>query len=954
MAITREQVGLFFRIEADSKQARAEFRQFETVIQTGLRSLTPLSIGASNSLARVATSLLSSFRAQTTSANALKPAVASVEQQILKLFPAYAKVTNEAQKAQLAQKLFAQGLISIPPAASAATVAVTTLDAALLPIAATLGLIAAAVGGLALVTKGLFGLAEGAAEVGKQVQDVSTKTGITVRNVNLLRIAASEAGVEFGVVRRMLDQFITRMDDAARAKDQTTEMASAFRRVGVDAKAGLTDANKEFEKAIGTLAQYSSATNLAADAQRIFGLRNDDAILVIKQLNGSLSEYERRLNGIGVITDQQARNAVIFARAIKQLENSIQGLTLVAGNALVPTFITLIDLLKTLIQVSATYARELGTATARARDFVGIALFPMAQALIFVTSKLFGAIGGIDGLNATLRAAPAYARVFGAAMAEVALVLAKLSTGDFAGAVGSALELGSGKALRGALAAASGAKAAALAEIQANRARALSGLGGRPPQFDTNTGKAKAAKQEHDFTLELLKAQLEALKIQGRQEVELTEQAFKEKTLAAGNYEKIIIEITERILAKEKEVFAAERAEINRTVKDRTERAAKIQQLANQEAQAENRATNEKAQAREAARRELEAFFKQELDDLEKFQDAYNKLLDETGKARIDTLKANADELANRARTEPRFLQAARAANELLEREQLRFEQEQTDLQLRGEEIRLKALDVYGLHTQEIEARYYELRGEAAKQFQIRRQAIEDEAKRQGELQNPLSSRSFFGDAFADGLQETESRMGAFAAFFADWQAELAQRSAETGSLLQTTFGAITDALTEMATAFVLTGQTGPAAFRQLAAGVILAVAKMAATKAIFELAEGFAALARGFFGDPRGFVEAGHHFTAAAIYGTIGVVAGIAGRAIAPSSGPQGNFAGETRPGQRTIEQGERSRPDPQVIIIRAEYQPGIIVEQIKQDYQTNGVTRRMLRGDMLGEQAT
>lgn len=83
--------------------------------------------------------------------------------------------------------------------------------------------------------------------------------------------------------------------------------------------------------------------------------------------------------------------------------------------------------------------------------------------------------------------------------------------------------------------------------------------------------------------------------------------------------------------------------------------------------------------------------------------------------------------------------------------------------------------------------------------------------------------------------------------------------------------------------AWVLYGDAGPQAVRKMVAAVLAGVAAEAATKAVFQLAEGFAAL----FFNPA---EAAAHFKAAALYGAVAVTAGLAGRAIAGDSFSKGS----------------------------------------------------------------
>jgi len=221
------------------------------------------------------------------------------------------------------------------------------------------------------------------------------------------------------------------------------------------------------------------------------------------------------------------------------------------------------------------------------------------------------------------------------------------------------------------------------------------------------------------------------------------------------------------------------------------------------------------------------------------------------------------------------------------------------------------------------------------------------EARKQAEQLDPLSARSIFGDAFADTLRRTGSELQAFRALFVDVAQSLKQESADLGSITDTALNSFTQGLSAMVEQLILTGSTGPAALRQLTAAVLLNVAKMAAVKAIFALAEGFIQLAL------FNFPAAAAAFKAAALYGAVAVAAGVAGGAIAPASSAGGNFVqqGRGQRGDRVIEQGDRQRPEPQIIIIRAETEPGVVVRKVVEDYRGNGATRQVLRRDMLGD---
>jgi hypothetical protein len=116
---------------------------------------------------------------------------------------------------------------------------------------------------------------------------------------------------------------------------------------------------------------------------------------------------------------------------------------------------------------------------------------------------------------------------------------------------------------------------------------------------------------------------------------------------------------------------------------------------------------------------------------------------------------------------------------------------------------------------------------------------------------------------------------------------------------------------------FILTGKSSGQIFKKLAADIIASIAVQSIVKAIFEVAEGFAALAQIPF-DPTAGYRASMHFHAAAIYATVGAAAAVTGLAIGAAGGlgggggasaaaGGGGFGGDSTaaPGTVTINQG-------------------------------------------------
>jgi hypothetical protein len=216
---------------------------------------------------------------------------------------------------------------------------------------------------------------------------------------------------------------------------------------------------------------------------------------------------------------------------------------------------------------------------------------------------------------------------------------------------------------------------------------------------------------------------------------------------------------------------------------------------------------------------------------------------------------------------------------------------------------------------------------------------------------DPSSALSIFG---AQGQAAADQGAGIFGQISASASEAITSVSQQLGnfsSMMVDAFGAVANGLQQILANFILTGRIGGQAFKALAAQIISAVTAQAAVKAIFELAEGFAANAR------MDFVAAAQHFTAAKFYGVVAGVAAAASVGLAAIGGGGGGqngtiFLGQDRQaGSAVVEQGGRRSNEPQVIIIRAETEPGVMVSKFVQDYRSNGEARSVLRRDLLGE---
>jgi tape measure domain-containing protein len=168
-------------------------------------------------------------------------------------------------------------------------------------------------------------------------------------------------------------------------------------------------------------------------------------------------------------------------------------------------------------------------------------------------------------------------------------------------------------------------------------------------------------------------------------------------------------------------------------------------------------------------------------------------------------------------------------------------------------------------------------------------------------------------------------------------------------------FGGLGQAIGQVVEAWVLYGSAGTN-IRKVTAQILAAIAQEAAVKAIFQLAEGFAAL---FIAPPK----AAAHFKAAALYGAVAGVAAAAGRAVAGNAfndkgggtgtGQGGRESAPRRSGPEVIDVNRRSSSafQPVVnVVIKGEATEGFryMVERVAvESVRVNGPMRKIQKGE-------
>jgi hypothetical protein len=427
-----------------------------------------------------------------------------------------------------------------------------------------------------------------------------------------------------------------------------------------------------------------------------------------------------------------------------------------------------------------------------------------------------------------------------------------------------------------------------------------------------------------------------------RQEIARIQTAADQRTITEEAAARRIAEIEEQIFQQRRIRLIAERTLAAEGSLERQKAADDLARLELERA----------AQVEAAQLRILEAQRK-DLANLRTYLEQRNRLLEELRRGEVDALNRRSQDLQARASNNPAFNDQARTA-----RQQALEAEEQFRNQLNLNQIardRQAAEDAAKSESQKLAVR------QLANQLEE-----QEEARHQEEMlrivtdarASELQQQGFDGGA-ADEIALAEQSLGRVTTGFEQFQiglsASIAKMKAELPSMaalfLQVS-DQIAGALATNIAAFV----SGAVSIRKAAAeffkAALAPVKDYLLKKSKIQFAEAIASLAAQ---DYRGFAL--HSLAGAALAAAAGLIdaggsaiAGSTGGTIAPAGA--GGGGGNQQSGPRVIEQGDRQR-ETQVIVIRAEYQPGVIVREVTQDYRGNGATRGLLRGDMLGEGA-
>lgn len=737
-------------------------------------------------------------------------------------------------------------LVKLPLAAGAATAAI------------------AGVGSVAvLVTKQLFDLAKEASDYGSEIFDATQKTGQSAEVMSALKYAADQSGSSLEKISGSVAKFTTLLGLANSGNEKAKATLAQY---GITA----TETDAALIQAIKTIAEMTSADQQAAAAAALFKDRTGEVLPVIKSFDGNLPALISKLRDMGLImSGEDAAAADEFGDQVDTLDRQFQTVKRTLGQELIPVFLDFGTQLSTWLVRNKGEVKEWSESIAE-----------YFRQMVLDVQKEANDLGAISDIIEVLAHTDFYPTTGAgphSAYEDLQQRFAKR-------------ELESRRITAG------------LANKQPNYSgvnEQLNELTAPPVSTTSPTIDAEAAKKAREAAEKAAEARRKAR--EDAYKKELDQQSKQYGLLLKGEHDGFIAlseEWEQGFLKGEKTKEQFREAALNNIATY----GQKSQALLDKQKEIDLKGTsgtereNVLIQFNQAAAslnaelvRERADVEKTITDTVKKENDNRVKNEEEAARDKLTILKAVSDtrlkqldlELKQGLINERQYIAAIYAEKVSVIESEIAVETNMTRRKVLQEQInqlrQSEAAAVIDLSEKEKKAHEDRLKNwaEYVKKVEEDQERLDEQKRRQAEEEQRRKLEKTVGSGFE------VSAIGQLNDYFAGEGNTAALAGIEA---ITTAFQGLGQAVGDVVQAYVLYGSAG-ASVRQVTAQILASIAQQAAVKAIFELAEGFAALALAFFGVPNAGPSATQHFIAAAIYASIAGIAAITGRAVAGDS---------------------------------------------------------------------
>lgn len=214
-------------------------------------------------------------------------------------------------------------------------------------VASDLRKMAIAVGSFALASSA-FQNARGAVEWASGLSEAAAKIGVTVQQLQILRLYADQNGASMQTLERAI-AFLNRT--LGQAKAGLPSAVAAFRSIGITPEqlVNLRNAGDAFPLVAEGISRFGTEAEQAAAAQQFMGRASAELLPILAQGRAGYDEATQAAIRNGLVTDEQARKADEAADAFGMMAASLRVQLLDAIGDALPGLITLANVLGTVM-----------------------------------------------------------------------------------------------------------------------------------------------------------------------------------------------------------------------------------------------------------------------------------------------------------------------------------------------------------------------------------------------------------------------------------------------------------------------------------------------------------------------------------------------------------------------------------------------------------------------------
>ena len=255
--------------------------------------------------------------------------------------------------------------------------------------------------------------AQRTATLGDELQKTSIRTGFTTKQLSGLKFAAEQAGSNFNDVAVGLRRLAANAQDASQG---TGTAKDSFLRLGIavtDSAGKLRPMNDLLIESADKFSSLKNKTEAVALAQDIFGRSGNQLLPLLMSGSAGIAALAAQAEDLGIVYDRlTADQSADFIDSQNELKQSMSGLSLVVGKAIIPS---LTKLVRATVEVVKRSKDFLNT-NQRLIKFVGV-----------LAATLTGAGGLLIGLAGVLKLLPLLKVGFAGVLGPVGLAAAGIA-----------------------------------------------------------------------------------------------------------------------------------------------------------------------------------------------------------------------------------------------------------------------------------------------------------------------------------------------------------------------------------------------------------------------------------------------------------------------------------------------------------------------------------------------